>query len=550
MSDFSRIRKQFPALNQRINGQPLSYLDSAATTQKPATMIAAVQRYYRQENANVHRGSYQLAANATAQFEHTREQLAQWVGGVDPASLIWTRGTTEALNMIAHCWLAQQLSPGDEILVDASAHHANLIPWQQVARQTGAVLRIIPLDNDGNWDWAAWHELLSPQVKWVAVNHVSNVLGTVQPIAEIIQQAHQVGAQVVVDGAQAMAHFKVDLQALDADFYVFSAHKMYGPTGLGALYGKRCYLEQFEPWLTGGEMVSEVTEQSAQWAELPYRLEAGTPNMAAVAGFAATLDFLQQQDWSAWMAHEQALLHYAVAQLQTVPELQLIGRPQQQVAVQSFVMRNAHASDIAQWLDQAGIAVRTGQHCAMPLLQRLGLSGTLRLSLGCYNNEHDIDRLVAQLKKSVFASMAPVSATTTTPWPSAEAMRAQLQSVANNREQQFTLLMDYAARWPTAGALLRQPQHEVKGCESRAWLMLTTTPSGEWQFVADSDARLIRGVLAVIVTLAQARSLPQVATADWHTELQELGLMRYLSSSRGNGIRAVLAKLQKLAQQQ
>lgn len=541
MSYLTQLRRQFPALSQRINGQPLTYLDSAATAQKPATVIAAVQRYYRQQNANVHRGQYQLAVQATAAFEHTRQQLAHWLGAADQDCLIWTKGATEALNMIARCWAEQHCKAGDVLLVDAAAHHANLVPWQQLCRRTGATLQIIALDENGDLDLNVLQAMLRDNtVKLVALNHVSNVLGSVNPLSRIVELAHRHHACVVVDGAQAVAHQRLDLADLDVDFYVLSAHKMYGPTGLGALYGKRCYLEQFEPWLTGGEMVEQVTEQRASWAPLPYRLEGGTPNMAGVAGFSAALDFLVALDWPLLQQQETALLQYARQQLSTIPGLRLLGAPRQQLAVQSFTLADAHSHDVAQWLDQGGIALRSGQHCAMPLLQRLGVDSVLRVSLACYSNEQDIDRLVACLldfrRTTGDIKQQPVVTV------DGSALEQQLLAAAHDRERQFTLLMRLAQQLPDMRSI-RLSAYQVHGCESQAWLKLTLDEQGLAQLAVDSDARIIRGLLAVLVSRCAGLTPMAIVEHDWLADFERLGLLRYLSVSRGNGLQALLAAL-------
>ncbi|EKO3990352.1 cysteine desulfurase CsdA [Vibrio fluvialis] len=400
MLDIAAIRAQFPALNQTVNEQPLIYLDSAATTQKPQVVIDAITRYYSAQNANVHRGSHSLTAHATSQFEAARERVAQFIGAPSTKSIIWTRGATEALNLIAQTYARNTLKAGDEILVSETEHHANIVPWQIVAEQTGAKVVKVPMTRDGEFGLEAFHELLSERCKIVALAHITNVTGTRQPIEAVIAAAHQVGAVVVVDGAQGIVHEAVDVTALDADFYVFSGHKLYAPAGIGVLYGKPALLEAMPPWHGGGKMVEKVSFSGTTYAGLPGKFEAGTPNVAGAIALKAAIDWYSQfarQDVEAHLHHLQTLTYQALSQMD---DIRVLGY-QPQASILSLVMDGVHHQDLATLLDQQGIAVRAGHHCAHPLMDAFGVSGTVRISFGIYNSAQDVERLIAAIEKAV-----------------------------------------------------------------------------------------------------------------------------------------------------
>ena len=396
--DLAAIRAQFPALQQRVNDQPLIYLDNAATTQKPLAVLQAMDEYYRRDNANVHRAAHTLSSRATAAFEAARERVRAFLHARHSSEIIWTRGTTEAINLVAYSWGQSNLRPGDEILLSTLEHHANIVPWQQVAARTGAVLRVIPLTASGELDLTAFHALLSPRTRLLAIAQVSNALGTVNPVAELITAAKTVGAVTLIDGAQAVGHLPIDVQALGCDFYAFSGHKLYGPTGIGVLYGRAELLEQMPPWQTGGEMIQKVSFSGTRFNPPPFRFEAGTPPIAEAIGLAAALDFLAALP-AGWRSHEAALLQRLLDGLQQLPFIERVGTPSQQVGVVSLRLGDIHPQDAGELLDQMGIAVRVGHHCAMPLMESLGLDGTLRISLALYNSEAEVDALLAALAR-------------------------------------------------------------------------------------------------------------------------------------------------------
>lgn len=395
------VRDQFAILQQQIQGFPLVYFDNAATTQKPECVLAAMNQYYRTANANVHRSAHTLANMATGLYEDARQTVADFIHAAQTLEIIWTRGTTEAINLVAYGWGLPQLQPGDEILVSAMEHHANFVPWQQIALKTGAIFRVIPLLSDGTLDLAAYQSMLSERTRLVAVTHMSNVLGIENPVRLMIQLAHAVGALILVDGAQAVAHQTVDVQALDCDFYVFSAHKMFGPTGIGVLYGKTSCLEILQPWQYGGEMIYSVTDFATEFNTLPWRLEAGTPPIAEAVGCAAAVRFVIAQRNAGADAYLSELRIYLLDQLRSCPGIQLLAEPSPSSTLVSISPLSAHPHDVCELLDAQGIAIRAGHHCAMPLLQRLGYNGAIRISLALYNTREEVDRFISALHSTL-----------------------------------------------------------------------------------------------------------------------------------------------------
>ncbi|ENY71316.1 cysteine desulfurase [Aeromonas diversa CDC 2478-85] len=394
----STLRRQFPALHQSVNGHPLVYLDNAATTQKPEAVLEAMRAFYQSDNANVHRASHALSTRATAAFEAARETVARFINAPDSREVIWTRGTTEAINLVAQSW-GQSLKPGDEILVSTLEHHANIVPWQLTAQRSGARVVPIPLDPRGDIDLDAYRALLGPRTRLVAVGQVSNALGTINPVAEMARLAKAAGALVLIDGAQAVAHLPVDVQRLGCDFYAFSGHKMYAPTGIGALWGRRDLLEKMPPWQGGGEMIERVSFAGTSFNQPPFKFEAGTPHIAGAVSLAAAIDFLQEQDRDALLAHEYELTNYLAERLRTTPGVRLVGEPKERIGAVSFLLDEVHPQDAGTLLDLQGVAVRVGHHCAMPLMESLGIGGTLRASLACYSTREEVDALIRAIHK-------------------------------------------------------------------------------------------------------------------------------------------------------
>ena len=397
----AQARAECPLLAQEMSGQPLVYLDNAATTQKPHAVLEAMRDYYHHTNANVHRSAHPLSAKATAAFEAARDQVATFINAPDRQSVIFTKGTTESINLVAASWGGQNLRPGDEILLTEMEHHANIVPWQLVAARTGALIKVVPITLAGTLDWAAFERLLGPKTRILALVHLSNVLGTLNPAADMIAKAKAVGAKVLLDGAQSAAHLAIDVAALDCDFFAFSAHKVYGPMGIGVLYGKPELLEAMPPYQGGGEMIEVVRFEGSTWNALPYKFEAGTPAVAEAIGLAAALRWLGGFDRQALMAHERHLMERAISHLKQMNGLRLVGDQDERLGALSFVPHAGHAHDIGTLLGEQGIAIRTGHHCAMPLMDALGVTGTARASFALYNTDEDVDRFAQALQQAL-----------------------------------------------------------------------------------------------------------------------------------------------------
>jgi len=399
--DIDAIRRQFPILNREVKGNKLVYFDNAATAQKPQSVIDALISYYTQYNANVHRGIHTLAEEATLAMEKSRDAAQEFINAASREQIVFTKGTTEGINLVASTWGRQNIRAGDEIIVSNLEHHSNIVPWQILIEEKGATLKVIPVSEKGELIIDEYKKLLSPKTKLVAVNHASNALGTINPVREIIDEAHKVGAVVLIDGAQSTVHLDIDVQEMDCDFFVFSSHKMYGPTGVGVLYGKRELLESMPPFQGGGEMIKEVTFEKTTYNDLPYKYEAGTPNIADIIAFKAAIDFVNGIGKKNIKQYEDQLLHYGTSKLRQIPGLRIVGEAKEKVSVISFVVDKLHPQDLGILLDNYGIAVRTGHHCAQPLMDCYRIPGTVRASLAIYNTKEEIDELVVGLKKAI-----------------------------------------------------------------------------------------------------------------------------------------------------
>jgi cysteine desulfurase/selenocysteine lyase len=399
--DIAAIRQEFPILNREVKGRPLIYLDNAATTQKPQQVIDAIIHYYTNYNANIHRGIHTLAEEATADFEKTRDLVKSFIGAGSREEIIFTKGTTEGINLVAYTWGRKNIKAGDEIIISTMEHHSNIVPWQILCEEKNAVLKVIPINDDGELILNEYEKMLGPKTKLVSIVQVSNALGTVNPVKQMIARAHEVGAVVMVDGAQSAVHLDIDVSDMDCDFFAFSAHKLYGPTGVGVLYGKKELLESMPPFQGGGEMIKEVTFKKTTFNDLPYKFEAGTPNIADVIAFKSAIHFIQSIGKDKIRKHEQELLEYAHQELEKIPGLKIVGKAKDKISVVSFIIENAHPQDIGILLDNRGIAVRTGHHCAQPLMDRFSIPGTARASFAVYNTKYELDELVNALKRVV-----------------------------------------------------------------------------------------------------------------------------------------------------
>jgi cysteine desulfurase/selenocysteine lyase len=398
--DIATIRADFPILTQQVHGVPLVYLDNAATTQKPQAVIAALDRYYREYNSNIHRGVHTLSEVATQAYEDARSKVRNFINAASTKEIIFTSGTTESINLVAQSWGRTNLNAGDEIIISAMEHHSNIVPWQILCEQTGAVLKVIPINDAGEVIFEQFETLLGPRTKLVAIVHISNALGTINPIRQMIELAHQQNVPVLVDGAQAVAHCAVDVQALDCDFYCFSGHKLFGPTGTGVLYGKQKLLETMPPWKGGGDMIRTVTFEKTTYNDLPYKFEAGTPHIAGVIGLGAAVDYVNSIGLASIAQHESELLDYATTAASSIRGLRLIGTAREKAGILSFVLDKIHPHDLGTILDQAGIAIRTGHHCAMPVMDRFAIPATARASFALYNTITEIDQLVEGIESA------------------------------------------------------------------------------------------------------------------------------------------------------
>ena len=399
MYDIQQIRADFPILSRTVYNKPLVYLDNGATTQKPRCVIEAITNEYYNTNANVHRGVHFLSQQATELHEASRETVRRFIGARSTNEIVFTRGTTESINLLAATFCPSQMQAGDEVIISTMEHHSNIVPWQLQAMQRGIVLRVIPMDDEGNLLLDEYEKLFSPKTKLVSIAHVSNVLGTVNPVKEMIRTAHAHGVPVLVDGAQSIPHMPVDVQDLDADFYVFSGHKVYGPTGVGVLYGKEDWLDKLPPYQGGGEMIQHVSFEKTTFNELPFKFEAGTPDYIGTTGLAKALDYVSALGMDAIAAYEHELTQYALRRLQEIPDMRIFGQAKERGGVISFLVGHIHHFDMGTLLDRLGIAVRTGHHCAQPLMTRLGIEGTVRASFGLYNTKEEVDALVAGIKR-------------------------------------------------------------------------------------------------------------------------------------------------------
>jgi cysteine desulfurase/selenocysteine lyase len=399
--DIQSIRSSFPILSRMVKDKPLVYFDNAATTQKPQVVIDALTDYYKLYNANIHRGIHSLAEEATAAYEATRDTIKAFINAEYREEIIFTRGVTESINLVAYSWGKANLKAGDEIIISGMEHHSNIVPWQLIAESTGVIIKVVPVSDKGELILEEFYALLSDRTKFVSIVHASNALGTINPVKEIIAAAHKKGALVLVDGAQSSVHLDIDVQDLDCDFFAISSHKVYGPTGIGVLYGKKSILESMPPFMGGGEMIKEVSFEGSTWNELPYKFEAGTPNIADTVALKAAIDFVSEIGKENIRAHEDALLQYATSQLKSLDGVKLIGEAKHKVSVASFVIDGVHPQDVGILLDNQGVAVRTGHHCTQPLMKRFGIPGTIRASFAMYNTQEEVDVMIHALNKAI-----------------------------------------------------------------------------------------------------------------------------------------------------
>ena len=564
-SDVQRWRRDFPILGKRIGGKPLVYLDNAATTQKPRVVIDAMLKYYSEQNANIHRAVHTLSQEATTAYEAARETVREFLNADSAAEIIFTRGTTESINLVADTYGRRNLVSGDEIVLSAMEHHSNIVPWQMLCQQTGAQLRIIPFNDRGDLSMEGYERCLSERTRIVSLVHVSNSLGTINPVKRMIARAHQNGAVVLIDGAQWVSHHRMDVQDLDADFYAFSGHKIYGPTGIGVLYGKLKLLEAMPPYQGGGDMIKTVTFSETTYADPPNKFEAGTPNIAGAIGLAAAIEHLKSIGWHAIARHEAELLDYAMKTLAAIPHVRLIGTAREKASVVSFIVEDPPISpmDLGVKLDAEGIAVRTGHHCCQPAMERLGITGTSRASLAMYNTKEEIDALANALRKIITETpQAPAAAAVDMKFPqaAAESPAAAADVLAadfdllGERDARNDYVMELGQKLPVFPEALKSEASRVYGCMSVVHLHARPHPGSEdrLDFLADSDAFIVRGLIAVLEKLFSGQKAKDILAFDVEAFFQRIGLDQFITNQRRSGllamvkrIRAEAAKLEK-----
>lgn len=545
-----KFRAQFPLLKNKLNHSELIYFDNAATTQKPQCVIDKYQEYYQEYNANVHRASHQLSAVSTSAFENARRSVQQFINARYLEEIIWTKGTTESINLLANSLGDLVINPGDEIILSQSEHHANIVPWQIIAEKKSAMIKVVPLTKTGIIDTKALKSLISPKTKVVSFAHISNVIGKINPINDIIELCKKNNIISIIDGAQAIAHEMVDVQALDCDFYVFSAHKLYGPTGVGVLYGKRALLDKMPPYQGGGEMISSVSFSKSTYNILPFKFEAGTPNIAGVVAFSAVIDFISTTGMNEIIEYENSLLHYCYGKLQTIDSVSFLTDEAPSIPLFSFTVAHHHNHDVASFLDANNIAVRSGHHCAMPLMEYLQHEGCIRIALSAYNTFDEIDRFINVLNQLLSASEQEK----TTGTNNHVIYGNDINSVMDNQTiiDKFSMLKGWDSRHREIMLLgkahhsLPKEQltdaHLVQGCESKAWL-IHTVEQGVYQFYGDSDAKVIRGLLTIILAAYNNQTKESILAFDIDRYFDELGLIQHLSPSRANGLVAIVNKI-------
>ena len=554
-ADHAQIRADFPTLHQQVYGQPLIYLDSAASSLKPQCVIDRLANYYANEHSNVHRGVHYLSQHATDQYESARKRVAQFIGAPSERSVIFTRGTTEAINLVAATYGRKYIRSGNEILTTVMEHHSNLVPWQLLAKERGAQLRVLDVSLAGTISIDVLVRQMNDRTRLLVLAHVSNSLGTLHPVEEIIAEAHKRNIAVLLDGAQGLPHLPLDMQALDCDFYCASSHKAYGPTGTGFLYGKEEILNDMPPWHGGGDMIEEVHRTSSTWAEIPHKFEAGTPNIAGVIGMAAALDYLDTIGMAALRKKEDVLLEYAHEEAVTVPGLKVVGTASQKVGSMSFLLEGHHPYDVGHALDQAGIAVRTGHHCTMPLMEYFGIPGTVRASFGAYNTKEDVDALVTRLKEIV---TRPATRNmrdhdlVKQPLPVKESIETRKAALLDDLELfedadgRREYLIELGENLEELDTALKTEANRIHGCLAMVWLH-STVRNGRIHFRADSDALITRGMIALLIRLLNEQFPRTILETDLFALIDEIGLPGLITARRKNGLNRMIERIQKEA---
>jgi cysteine desulfurase / selenocysteine lyase len=556
--DAAAVRRDFPILQT----PGLVFLDSGATSQKPRAVIDAIAHFYETQNSNIHRGVYKLSQDATTAYDNARRKVARFINANEDCEVIFTRGTTEAINLVAQSFGRAFLKRYDEILLSNLEHHSNIVPWQIVCEQTGAKLKVIAIDDNGELRLDEFEKLLTPRTKLVAITHVSNALGTINDVKRIVEMSHRVGAKVLIDGAQWVAHHPTDVREIGCDFYTFSGHKMFGPTGIGVLWGRRELLESMPPYQGGGDMIESVSFEKTTYAPLPNKFEAGTPNIAGAVGLGAAIDYILSIGFDKIEPYEQQLLDYAVEQIGNVKGVRIVGRPMQRSGVISFVVNDPPIStlDIGTQLDRDGIAVRTGHHCCQPLMERLGIASTARVSLAMYNTRDDIDQMTAALKKIIAArsssrasAASPASAGRELKFPKASAGSpqdaadelAEVFEFLSDRDAKNDQVLDYAKQLPAYFNVLKDLTPRVPGCMSQVYMIARKVPGSadRFEFIADADADIVRGEIAILQKLYSGQRAKDVLAFDYEAFFHRIGLEQFLTAQRRNGLASMIKRI-------
>jgi cysteine desulfurase/selenocysteine lyase len=557
------IRQDFPILATSANGKPLVYLDNGATTQKPRAVIERLQKYYETENANIHRGVYQLSQTATAAYEEARRTVARFINAADEREVLFTRGTTEAINLVAATYGRSVLQPGDQIILSAMEHHSNIVPWQMIAQQTGAKIAVIPINDAGELLMDEYAKLLKQPTRIVAIVHVSNSLGTINDVKRITEMGHAAGAVALIDGAQWVAHHPTDVREIDCDFYAFSGHKLYGPTGIGVLYGKRALLEKMPPYQGGGDMIESVSFEKTIYAQLPNKFEAGTPNIAGAVGLAAAIDYVQSIGFAQLAPYEEALLTYATEKLTEIQGVRLVGTAKHKGGVLSFVVDDPPISslDIGTKLDAQGIAVRTGHHCCQPVMERMGITATSRASLAMYNTREDVDALAGALaqvidderKRSKSSpkgkarpepALAFAEASALSPQAAADEL-AETFDMLGERDARNEYVMDLGQQLPHMFDQLKPILPRVPGCMSEVYLLARRKPGSTdvFEFVADANAEIVRGLIALLERVYSGQRAKDVLQFDIEAFFRRIGLDQFITTQRRNGLAGMIQRI-------
>jgi cysteine desulfurase / selenocysteine lyase len=563
--DVPRLREDFPVLRQRVHGKPLVYLDNAATAQKPRAVLDAVRRYYTEDNANIHRAVHDLGQRATRDYEDARVTVQRFLRASSPKEIVFTRGATEAINLVAHTWGRKNLRPGDEVIVSHMEHHSNIVPWQLVCEATGAILKVVPINDAGEFLLDEFEKLLGPRTRFVSVVHLSNSLGTVNPVREIIARAHAHGVPVLVDAAQSIAHLPLDVADLDCDFLAFSGHKIYGPTGIGVLYGKLDQLAAMPPYQGGGDMIASVSFAGTTYAEPPARFEAGTPNIAGAVGLAAALDYVQRIGLERINAHELKLLQRTLERLREISGVRIIGNARHHDAAVSFVVEDPPLSalDVGTALDVEGIAVRTGHHCCQPVMDWFGIPATVRVSFALYNTLAEIDHfaevLEAIVKRSRRHPSAPVSApvgklvfpeaSAPTPQEAAEEV-VDLFGFLDDWSDRYGHLLELGQKLPHMPDELKTDANRVRGCQSTVYLWARQKPGADdvVEFLADSDADLVRGLIGLLQQVYSGQRAADILAFNVEEFFARLGLDHHLTLGRRNGLASMVQRIRAFAE--